>query len=149
MGMLGVGVPYAIGAQLAHPDKRVCLFTGDGAFGFYPMEFETAVRYQLPIVVVVAYDQGWALEVPYYQHRFGRTFEVDHQFIRLDKMVEEMGGHGEFCERTEQIQPAMQRAFESGKPALVQILMDRETAAYQAPHADLIYKWHGDKVAYI
>jgi len=149
MGMLGVGVPYAIGAQLAHPDKRVCLFTGDGAFGFYPMEFETAVRYQLPIVVVVAYDQGWALEVPYYTHCFGKTFEVDHNFVRMDKMAIEMGGHGEFCQRTDEIAPAMERALASGKPALVQILMDRETAAYQAPHADLIYKWHGDKVAYI
>lgn len=149
MGMLGTGLPYAIGAQLATKDKRVVLFTGDGAFGFYPMEFETAVRYNLPVVVVVAYDQGWALEVPYYQHCFGRTFEVDTEFVRMDRLAIEMGGHGEYCERTEDIQPAMERALASGKPALVQIFMDRRTSAYEAPHADLIYKWHGDKVAYI
>ncbi|MBW2942205.1 thiamine pyrophosphate-binding protein [Zhongshania aquimaris] len=149
MGMLGVGLPYAIGAQLAEPGKRVCLVTGDGAIGFYMMEFETAVRYQLPVVIVVAYDQGWALEVPYYEYRFGKTFEVDNEFVRMDRLAMEMGGHGEFCQTTDEIQPAMDRAFASGKPAIVQIVMDRRISAYEAPEADLIYKWHADKVAYI
>ncbi|WP_415768983.1 thiamine pyrophosphate-binding protein [Pseudomonas sp. LB3P38] len=150
LGNLGTGLPYALGASLAeaNADKRVCLITGDGAFGFYPMEFETAVRYQLPIVIVVGYDQGWSLEVPYYMHVCGRTFEVDHAFVRLDDMARAMGGHGEFCETSEQIAPAMERAFASGKPAIVQVVIDREVNAYQMPNTHLWTRWHADKAVY-
>ncbi|HNC70542.1 MAG TPA: thiamine pyrophosphate-binding protein, partial [Pseudomonadales bacterium] len=119
-GMLGTGLPYANGAALAvaGSGRRVCLVTGDGSFGFYAMELETAVRHRLPVVIVVAYDGGWSLEVPYYLHVCGRTFEVDHEFIRLDELARTIGAHGEFCERAEQIAPALQRAFDSGRPAL-------------------------------
>jgi len=150
MGNLGTGLPYALGAALApaHAGKRVCLITGDGSFGFYPMEFETAVRYQLPVVIVVGYDQGWSLEVPYYMHVCKRTFEVDHGFVRLDDMARAMGGHGEFCASAEEIGPAMQRAWESGKPAIVQIVIDRDVNAYQMPNCHLWTRWHADKAVY-
>ena len=149
-GMLGTGLPYANAAALvAREDgRRVCLITGDGSFGFYAMELETAVRYQLPVVIVVAYDAGWSLEVPYYMHVVGRTFEVDHTFIRLDDMARTFGAHGEFCERPEEIGPAMQRAFDSGKPALVQIVIDRQVNAYEMPNPHIWTMWHGDKKVY-
>jgi thiamine pyrophosphate-dependent acetolactate synthase large subunit-like protein len=150
MGMLGTGVPYGIGAQIAVGDgRRVCVITGDGSFGFYAMEIETAVRYKLPIVIIVGYDQGWALEVPYYTHCFGETYEVDHEFVRLDKMAETLGAHGEFCDSPEQVAPAITRAFASAKPALVQIMIDRHADAYDAPMMDWAMRWHSDKEAYV
>jgi acetolactate synthase-1/2/3 large subunit len=149
-GMLGTGLPYAMGAALAaqKDGRRVCLMTGDGAFGFYAMEIETAVRYQLPIVIVVGYDAGWSLEVPYYMHVVGRTFEVDHNSMRLDELAKTMGAHGEFCETAEQIVPAMRRAFDCGKPALVKIVIDRQVNAYQMPNTHIWTRWHGDKQVY-
>ncbi len=149
-GMLGTGLPYANAAALvAREDgRRVCLISGDGAFGFYTMELETAVRYQLPIVIVVAYDAGWSLEVPYYMHVVGRTFEVDHTFVRLDDLARTLGAHGEFCDSPEQIVPAMERAFASGKPAVVQIVIDRQSNAYEMPNPQVWTTWHGDKKVY-
>jgi acetolactate synthase-1/2/3 large subunit len=60
-GCLGVGIPYANAAKLRYPDKRVCLITGDGSVGFNFMEFETAIRKQLPIVTVISNDLGWGM----------------------------------------------------------------------------------------
>ncbi len=150
-GMLGTGLPYANGAALAvaGTGRRVCLVTGDGSFGFYAMELETAVRHKLPVVIVVAYDGGWSLEVPYYLHVCGRAFEVDHEFIRLDELARTIGAHGEFCERAEQIAPALQRAFDSGRPALVQIVIDRSANAFEMPYTEIWTHWHADKVAYV
>ena len=150
-GMLGTGLPYANAAALVakNDGRRVCLITGDGAFGFFAMELETAVRYQLPVVIIVGYDAGWSLEVLYYMHVCGRTFEVDHQFIRLDEMAKTIGAHGEFCDRPEQIAPALRRAFESGKPSLVQVVIDRDVNAYQMPSAHLWTRWHADKSVYV
>lgn len=149
-GNLGTGVPYAMGVALsAHAaGRRVCLVTGDGAFGFYAMELETAVRYGLPIVIVVGYDAGWSLEVPYYMRVCGRTFEVDHTFMRFDDLARTMGAHGEFCETTSEIAPAIARAFASGKPALVQVVIDRQANAYEMPNSHIWTKWHADKSAY-
>jgi acetolactate synthase I/II/III large subunit len=150
-GMLGTGLPYANAAALhAKKDgRRVCLITGDGSFGFFAMELETAVRYELPVVIVVAYDAGWSLEVPYYMHVVGRTFEVDHNFMRLDELARTMGAHGEFCEQPDQIAPAMQRAFACGKPALVQVVIDRQVNAFEMPHPEIWTRWHGDKSVYV
>lgn len=149
-GMLGTGLPYAMAAALATREdgRRVCLITGDGSLGFYAMELETAVRYGLPIVIVVAYDGGWALEVPYYLHVVGRTFEVDHEFIRLDEWARTLGAHGEFCDSPEQIAPAVQRAFAANRPALVQIVVDRQAAAFEMPNMHLWTRWHSDRSAY-
>lgn len=149
-GNLGTGMPYALAAALAakQDGRRVLLMTGDGSFGFYFMEFETALRYDLPIVVVVAYDAGWSLELPYYMHVCGRTFEIDHNFIRLDEIARTMGGHGEFCDKPEQIAPAVERALASGKPAIVQVHIDRDINAYQMPNAHIWTRWHADKAVY-
>ncbi|HWI11784.1 MAG TPA: thiamine pyrophosphate-dependent enzyme, partial [Burkholderiaceae bacterium] len=151
LGNLGTGVPYAMGAALAlrEAGNRVCVLGGDGGFGFYPMELETAVRYQLPIVVIVGYDAGWSLEVPYYTYLTGMTFEVDHNFMRLDELARTMGAHGEFCETTDQIAPAVRRAFASGKPALVQVVIDRATNAYKIPNLDQVSRFHADKQVYV
>jgi thiamine pyrophosphate-dependent acetolactate synthase large subunit-like protein len=96
----------------------------------------------------VAYDAGWSLELPYYMHVCGRTFEIDHNFLRLDEIARTMGGHGEFCDKPEEIAPAVERAFASGKPAIVQVHIDREINAYHMPNSHVWTRWHADKAVY-
>jgi thiamine pyrophosphate-dependent acetolactate synthase large subunit-like protein len=147
-GHLGTGLPYAIGAQLCvGPERRVCLITGDSAFGFHVMELETAVRHRLPIVTVVNYDQGWGMELDAYDAQGGFD-ELRHAFVRLDDLARSMGAHGEFCEKTDQIGPAIERALASGKPAVVQVVTDMEVNARQAPNWQEFASWYGFEGAY-
>lgn len=125
-GCLGTGVPFALGAQVARPDKRVVLVTGDGAFGFNLMEIETALRHQIPIVCVICNDQSWGMvkhhqELCYSRERICGT---ELGVIHYEKMVEALGGHGEFVDRDEDIIPAIERALASGKPACVNVITD-------------------------
>ena len=150
MGQLGTGVPFANAAALTalKRNQRVCLMTGDGAFGFYAMEIETAVRLNLPILVVVGYDQGWSLEVPYYEYVVGRTFAVDHSPTRLDELARSLGAHGELCQSTEEIGPAIERSLASGKPAVVQVAINRRINAFEMPNDHIWTAWHADKEIY-
>lgn len=125
MGCLGVGVPYALAMKMADPDRPVILFTGDGAFGFTAVEIDTAVRYNIPIVCVVANDQAWGMikSAQQYHYGFDRLVASELGLVRYDKWVESFGGHGEFVENPEEIKPAIQRALKSGKPACVNVLV--------------------------
>jgi acetolactate synthase-1/2/3 large subunit len=124
-GCLGSGPGYAMAAKLARPDKQVCLLLGDGAFGFSGMEFDTMVRHGLPVVAVVGNNGIWALEKHPMEFLYG--YSVAAELIpetRYDKVVEALGGHGEFVQRPEELRPALERAFASGKPACVNVLTD-------------------------
>jgi acetolactate synthase I/II/III large subunit len=124
-GCLGSGPGYAMAAKLARPDKQVCLLLGDGAFGFSGMEFDTMVRHGLPVVAVVGNNGIWALEKHPMEFLYG--YSVAAELIpetRYDKVVEALGGHGEFVQRPEELRPALDRAFASGKPACVNVLTD-------------------------
>ena len=122
LGTLGVGAPFAIAAQLAHPDKRVVIVYGDGSFGLNGFEFDTAVRFSLPIIGVVGNDAAWGQMMrPQGRSTAGSgSRRRELAYTRYDKVVEAFGGHGEFVERPEQIRPALERAAASGKPALRQ-----------------------------
>lgn len=125
MGTLGAGPGFAIAAKLARPDKQVALLYGDGAFGLHGMEFETMVRHNLPIVAVIGNDGQWAQIKHPQQAMLGHSTAADlAPGIRYDKVVEALGGHGELVERPEDIRPAIERAFASGKPACVNVLTD-------------------------
>ena len=130
LGTLGVGMPFALAAQLAHPDKRVCIIYGDGSFGFNGMEFDTAVRFGLPIIGIVGNDAAWGQMMRPQGAIYGwdRLEGVLLNPTRYDKVVEALGGHGEFCESPDEIRPALERAAASGKPALVNVIIrqDRE-----------------------
>jgi acetolactate synthase-1/2/3 large subunit len=131
-GCMGIGVPFGIGAKAARPDKPVLVLSGDGAFGWNGMEMDTAIRHKLNIVVVVSNNAGFT------SRQTGRMSagnigptnigrELGYQ--RYDKMVEALGGYGEFVENPDDIRPAIERAFASGKPALVNVCTDPEAQA--------------------
>ena len=130
LGTLGVGMPFALAAQLAKPEKRVLIIYGDGAFGLNGFEYDTAVRFNLPIVGIVGVDAAWGQMARPQAQFYGadRIVATKLNYTRYDKIVEAMGGHGEYCERPEEIGPALERAFASGKPALVNVVMRQDIA---------------------
>jgi len=126
LGTLGVGMPFALAAQIAHPDKRVLIIYGDGSFGLNGFEYDTAVRFNLPIVGIVGNDAAWGQmmrpQLAFYQ----RLVATQLNHTRYDKIVEAMGGHGELVEKPGDIRPALERAFASGKPALVNVILKQD-----------------------
>lgn len=148
-GHLGTGLPHAIGAQIAVGDqRRVVLISGDSSFLFHISELETAVRKQLPIVCIVGCDYSWGLEVAVYRAAFGpQSPETEAHWgdqVRLDKVAEGFGAHGEFVERAEDIGPAVVRALRSGRPAVVQVPIDALANAAEVPGFDEFASWYGD-----
>ena len=123
LGTLGVGMPFALAAQLANPDKRVLIVYGDGAFGLNGFEFDTTVRFGLPIVGVVGNDAAWGQMMRPQAMLYGneRLVATELAYTRYDKVVEALGGHGEHVTKPGEIVPALERALASGKPALVNV----------------------------
>jgi acetolactate synthase-1/2/3 large subunit len=130
LGTLGVGAPFAIAAQLANPGRRVVVIYGDGSFGLNGFEFDTAVRFGLPIIGVVGNDGAWGQMMRPQGAIYGwdRLAATLLNYTRYDKVVEALGGHGELVERPGDLRPALERAAASGKPALVNVIIrqDRE-----------------------
>ncbi len=125
LGMLGSSLPTALAAKIAYPDSRVFLLTGDGAFGFNGMEFDTAVRHKLDIVALLGNDSAWGIDRQIQLGLYGRPVATDLLQTRYDQMVQGLGGHGEFVERPADLRPALERALASGKPALLNIAVER------------------------
>lgn len=127
-GALGVGIPYAIAAKLARPEAPCLLWVGDGAFGFNAIEFDTAVRHDIPFVAVVANNGTWGMSLhgQGLQHGYDQLVATEIGDRPYDRMVEALGGHGERVEKLEDLAPAIERAIESGKPACVNVLVDRD-----------------------
>jgi len=124
-GCLGSGPAYAMAAKLARPDRQVLLLSGDGAFGFSAMEFDSLVRHKVPVVCVVGNNGIWALEKHPMQSMLGTSIAADlAPRTRYDKVVEALGGYGELVERPEDIRPALDRAFKSGVPACINVICD-------------------------
>jgi acetolactate synthase I/II/III large subunit len=124
-GCLGAGPGQAIGAKLAHPDRQVCLLLGDGAFGFAGMEFDTMARHGLPIVGVIGNNGIWALEHHPMKFLYGYSVAAElRPETRYEQMVEALGCDGVLVREPAELRPALERAFESGKPTLVNVLTD-------------------------
>jgi acetolactate synthase-1/2/3 large subunit len=130
LGTLGVGMPFALAAQLAFPKKRVLIIYGDGSFGLNGFEYDTAVRFNLPIVGIIGNDSAWGQMLRPQIASFGadRVVATELRPTRYDKVVEALGGYGELVEKPGDIRGALERAFASGKPACVNVMMrqDRE-----------------------
>lgn len=122
-GCMGVGVPFALGAAVARPDRPVFVLMGDGGFGWHGMEYDTLIRHGLPMVGIVFNNAGFTARPA----AMGTGRELGYQ--RYDLMVAGFGGHGEFVERPDDIAPALRRAIDSGKPALVNVCVDPDAQA--------------------
>jgi acetolactate synthase-1/2/3 large subunit len=128
-GCLGAGPGQAIGAKVAHPDRQVCLLLGDGAFGFAGMEFDTMSRHGLGVVGVMGNNGIWGLEHHPMQFLYGYSVAAELQpETRYDELVESLGCDGILVREPGELKPALERAFASGRPTLVNVLTDPEVA---------------------
>ena len=120
-GIMGVGMPFGVGAKAAKPDHKVVVLHGDGSFGLNAMELDTAVRHNLPVLVIVSLNGGWTADPE--KTKPGR----DLGYTRFDKMAEALGCHGEYVETPDDIRPALERAAAAvaeGRTALVNVVTD-------------------------
>lgn len=129
-GSIGAGIPFALAASAARPGRPVLAVMGDGTAGFHIAEFDTAVRHDLPFVAVVGNDAAWNAELQIQRRDYGpeRAHGCTLLPTRYDLVAQGFGAHGEFVERAEELAPALQRAFASGRPALVNVLIEGHPA---------------------
>jgi acetolactate synthase-1/2/3 large subunit len=126
-GCLGAGPGQAIGAKVAYPDRQVCLLLGDGAFGFAGMEFDTMSRHGLGVVGVMGNNGIWALEHHPMKFLYGYSVAAElRPETRYDELVESLGCDGILVREPGELKPALERAFASGRPTLVNVLTDPE-----------------------
>jgi len=127
-GCMGVCLPFAVGAQAANPGRKVVALCGDGSFGINVQELDTAVRHNLPFVAVISHNGGWTGAIQ------GRKVPGrDLLMTRYDKVAEAFGCHGEYVEQPEEIRPAIARSFASGKPSVVNVVVDPFVKAKTQP----------------
>ncbi len=126
LGCLGVGIPFALAAKVAHPEKRVVAVIGDGSAGLNIAEFDTAVRHNIPIVVVVNNDQGWGMIRHGQRARYGADHVVGAElgFTRYDLVAQGFGAGSELVTSAACIGPALEAAFASGWPACLNVMTD-------------------------
>ena len=128
MGHLGIGIPYSVAVKIAKPDKLVVCLTGDGSFLFNVQELETAVRLNLPIIVVIANNCAWGMIKSNQKKGFKKRYcDVDFPPINYSEIAKGFGCYGEKIENPEDIKPAIQRAIDSKKPAVIDVDIAFET----------------------
>jgi acetolactate synthase-1/2/3 large subunit len=120
-GMIGVGLPYALGAQVALPGKKVVVANGDGSLGFNGMEIDTMVRHDLPVKIMVGNNSIWGIDWQIQKGLYGRPVWTDLLPTRYDVMAQGLGAYGEHVTKAEDLESAMKRAFEHHGPALLNI----------------------------
>jgi acetolactate synthase-1/2/3 large subunit len=131
LGCIGVGTPFGVAASLACPDKTVVVATGDGAFGFNAMELDTAVRHKAPLLVVVANNGSWAIEVRDQLETHGKVVGTRLQFSDYAAMAKAFGLYAERVERAEDLPDAIKRAM-ANRPALLDVLVTPEAVSSDA-----------------
>lgn len=128
-GCLGSGPGYALAAKLAHPERQVVLLQGDGAFGFSGMEWDTLVRHNVPVVSVIGNNGIWGLEKHPMEALYGYSVVAElRPGTRYDEVAVALGAHGELVSAPGELRPALERAFASGRPAVVNVLTDPSVA---------------------
>ncbi|KQT58476.1 acetolactate synthase [Methylobacterium sp. Leaf456] len=130
-GCIGVGVPYGIAASLAHPDRTTLVATGDGSFGFNAIEMDTAARHGAPVLIVVANNGAWQIEVHDQTVTHGKVVGTKLAFSDYAAMARALGMHGERVEREEDLGPAIQRAL-ANRPALLDVVVTPEAVSSDA-----------------
>ena len=126
-GCLGAGPSFAMAAKLAKPEKQVLIVYGDGSFGLHAMEYESAIRQKIPFVGVIGNDGAWGQIKVAQEMLYGPgnapASELDPE-APYHTMVEGLGGYGEKVTSPDQIRPALERAFDSGVPACLNVMVD-------------------------
>lgn len=128
-GTMGVGLPFALGAKVAVPERQVVVLHGDGSFGINGMELDTAIRHNIPVLVVISLNGGWSADPS--RDKAGRELG----YTRFDQMAQSLGCHGEWVERPDDIRPALERANQevlAGRTALVNVVTDWSARASTA-----------------
>lgn len=125
-GTIGPALPFALAAKLADPAQHVVAVMGDGTFGFHMAEFDTAVRYGLAVIVVVGNDARWNAEYQIQLRDYGKQRALGCELLpaRYDKVVEALGGHGEYVTKAADLAAALERAAASGKPACLNVVLE-------------------------
>ena len=126
LGMLGTGIPSAIGSKLAAPGRDVVCVTGDGAAGFHFMEMQSAAREGLAVTTVVCAEGSWTMEEPNQRMRWGRTFGTAMGTVRWDCVAEGLGCQGLYVEERAQLEAALRSAHGASAPTVVCVRTDRE-----------------------
>jgi acetolactate synthase-1/2/3 large subunit len=126
LGMLGTGIPSALGAKLGSPERDVVCVTGDGAAGFHFMEMQSAAREQLDMTTVVCAEGSWTMEEPNERLRYGRTFGTDMGEVRWDIVAEGLGCMGFYVEEAEHLGPALAEAKAYEGPSVVCVRTSRD-----------------------
>lgn len=131
LGCIGIGTPFGVAAALACPDRPVVVVTGDGSFGFNAMEIDTAVRHRAPILVVVANNGSWAIEVRDQMQTHGKVVGTELQYSDHAAMARAFGMHAERIERAEDLPAAIKRAM-GKRPALLDVVVTPEAVSSDA-----------------
>jgi len=131
MGTLGVGTGFCMALSVVYPEKRVIMVNGDGTFGLNGFEFDTFVRFNMPVIAIVGNDRQWGQISVGQRMMYGRERVAASRLAesaRYDLVVEALGGHGEYVTEPDQIRPAIERSLASGKPSCVNVITDPEPA---------------------
>jgi acetolactate synthase-1/2/3 large subunit len=131
LGCIGVGTPFGIAAALARPDKQVVVATGDGAFGFNAMEIDTAVRHKAPVLIVVANNGAWQIEVHDQTDTHGKVVGTKLQVSDYAQMARAFGMHGERVEKEADLAGAIERAM-ANRPALLDVVISPDVRSSDA-----------------
>jgi acetolactate synthase-1/2/3 large subunit len=125
-GSIGGSLPMAAGARTVETKAPVFAVLGDGTFGFHMAELETAVRLNLPFIAIVGTDARWNAEYNLQVRDYGpnRTFGCELNQTRYDLVATALGGHGELVEKAADLAPAIDRALASGKPAVINVMIE-------------------------
>lgn len=124
-GAMGYGLPAAIGAKLAHPEKVAVAYCGDGGFMMTMQELETAIRYDIPVIALVANNNKYGTIRMHQEAKFPeRVIGTDLTNPDYAQFVETMGGHGEAVHKNDDFIPALKRALAAKKPAVIELMID-------------------------
>jgi len=126
LGMLGTGIPSAIGAKLGNPAREVVCVSGDGAAGFNFMEMQTAAREGLKIRVIVFAEGSWTMEEPNERRLYGKTFGTEMGTVRWDKVADGLGCKSFYVERMEDLEAALKSAQAADGPAVICLKTNRD-----------------------
>jgi acetolactate synthase-1/2/3 large subunit len=134
-GCLGVGIPYGVAAKIARPDDAVVVLLGDGDFAYAAWELETAARYDLPLVVIIANDHAWGMIKHEQQVVFGKTYGTDLTFRPYEHFARVFGGAGACVEDKASLSAAVTRALVSDVPTILNV------SIVPQPSPELKWSW--------